>query len=254
MAIQYHYFPTSHWSRVASLVVAEKGLEVERIMVDIRHNATFEPSYIRLNCKGVVPTLVHDGEVVTNTLRITAHLDAACDGASLYTGMNDDEVIRRVKQLEGFPTMLFSYSVWIKGRKGENSASILDDKVARAQRYATEHPELQAHYARKAAFFEAFRMSVHDADHVASEVERCRAVLDEMGRVLRERAWLAGERYSLADCIATALLYRLIDLELLDHWNGDEQHGLHDYYQRLCARPSFRAVFRDDPLIALHLS
>ena len=79
--MKLHYFPTSYWSRNITLVVAEKGLEIERVFVDIRRHATFEPDYIRLNAKGVVPTLV-DGAPITNGMRIARHLDAY--GRALY--------------------------------------------------------------------------------------------------------------------------------------------------------------------------
>lgn len=246
MTLVYHYFPTSHWSRVISLVIAEKGIEVERQVVDIRHNATFDPAYMRLNPKGVVPTLVHDGSAVTNSLRIASHLDEVASPA-LYTGLEDEHVDAWVKRLETFPLMLFSYSVWVLGQRGERSASILDDKIERAARYADAHPALRAEYTRKKAFFETFRAQVQDDAFVAAELERWGEVLDEIARCADP--WIAGETYSFADCIATSILYRLVDLERLDAWHGDESHGLHRYYARLCARPSFAAVFSNDPNI-----
>ena len=54
---------------------------------------------------------------------------------------------------------------------------------------------------------------------------------------------------SFADCIATSILWRLIDLGKVDGWSRDPDHGLYSYWQRIKARPSFRAVFYDDPLI-----
>lgn len=249
MTIAYHYFPSSHWSRVMSLVIAEKQLEVERHFVDIRHNATFEPSYMRINPKGVVPTLVHDGQSITNSLRIAAHLDEVVPEPALYQGLGDDAVREWVAELEAFPLMLFSYSVWVKGLRGERSSTILDDKVERAQRYAREYPELAALYTRKAAFFSAFRAQVYDAEHVAAETERCRRVLDELANAVSTRLWLGGEHYCLADAIATSVLYRLLDLDVLVEWRADPSHGLDAYYRRLCARPSFATVFENDPLI-----
>ncbi len=249
MTLHYHYFPTSHWSRVISLVIAEKGIPVERHMVDIRHNASFDPDYLRVNPKGVVPTLVDDGQNITNALKIVAYLDAHHQGPPLYTGLGDDAVERWVRELEAFPTMLFSYAVWVKGLKGEKSGDILDDKVSRARTYAVKFPDLKTEYLRKAAFFEKFRAQVHDPEHVSAELSRCRPIVDEMGTAVSKSTWLAGETYSLADAIATAVLYRLCDLNRLDHWKEDTGHGLHGYYERLCARPSFAPVFRDDPLM-----
>jgi glutathione S-transferase len=246
--MDYYYFPNSHWSRAISLVIEEKGLEPERHLVDIRRNASFEPDYLALNPRGVVPTVVDDGEAIWDSLRIAAHLDTV-GGPPLYRGQSNPQVDERVEQLEAFPLMLFSYEVWVKGRRGERSADILADKVSRAARYAERFPALAEAYRRKERFFRDFRAQVYDPSHLAEQKAQRREQLDDLGRLLLEQTWLGGERYCFADCIATSILYRLVDLGELDHWSRDSQHGLHGYYQRLRERPSFAAVFRDDPLI-----
>lgn len=245
--MELHYFPTSHWSRVISLVIAEKGLTPTRRLVDIRHHATFAPEYIRLNPRGVVPTLVDGARVVWDSLRIAEYLDERA-GPPLY---GPDPALReRVRELEEFPVMLFSYSVWTKGLKGERSADILAGKITLAREHAARYPALRQEYERKASFFERFRAEVYDERVVADALGRWGAYLEAMGETVRARPWLLGEDYSLADCIAVSTLYRLIDLGLLDAWSTTPGHPLRAYYDRLRARPSFAAVFTDDPLLA----
>ena len=250
--LHYHYFPNSHWCRVVSMALAEKGLSVERHLVDITRNATFEPEYMRLNPKGVVPTLVIDGRAVCNSLNIAPALDAV-GGPPLYTGREDAEAVQAwVKQLECFPLMLFSYSVWVLGRRGERSKDILADKITRARDYADRYPELEEHYGRKQVFFEEFSLALHDPRHVESEKRAWSAFLDELASTVQDQDWISGD-FSFADCAATSILYRLVDLPLLAHWHpdhgGSESHPLYRYFQRLTQRPSFAAVYRDDPLI-----
>lgn len=245
--LQFHYFPNSHWSRVVALLIAEKDLQPERRFVDIRVNATFEPDYIRLNPKGVVPTLVDGDQVICNSPRIAEHLDSL-GGAPLVR--RDDPVHARwCDTLEDFRLMHLSYSVWVLGRKGERSAQILADKVDRARRYASEHPALAEAYTRKGDFFDVFRRELLDPDAMARIIDESRAVIETMGTVVDERPWLGGDAYGFADAIATSILYRLVDLELIHEWHADPEHPVRRYYDRLVARPSFAAVFRDDPLI-----
>ncbi len=241
--IELYYFPTSHWSRVLSLVLAEKALPFERRFVDIRKNETFEPDYMRLNPRGVVPTLVHDGRVITDAPTIAAYLDDVAPPRVCRP-----ETAAWDRRLEAFPTMLFSYSVWVLGQRGERSATILDDKVERATRYAEAHPELRAHYERKARFFDAFRARVYDDAHVAEEERRARDTLEAMGALTEANGTIHATGWSLSDAIATSVLYRLVDLGKLDFWHGQD-HPLARYYDRLRARPSFAAVFEDDPLL-----
>lgn len=241
--IELHYFPASHWSRIVALVLAEKGLAFERRFVDIRKNATFEPDYIRLNPRGVVPTLVHDGRVVTNGPTIAAYLDELAPPRVCRP-----ETAEWDRRLEELPLMLFSYSVWILGQRGERSATILDDKVARAARYAERYPDLRAAYERKRDFFAAFRDAVYDDAHVAEEERRWTETLDAMGALAEVNGTIHEGGWSLSDAIATSVLYRFADLGKLDYW-VNQDHPLMRYYDRLRARPSFAAVFRDDPLI-----
>lgn len=247
MAIELHYYPTSHWSRVIALLLEEHGLAYERVVVDITRNASFEPEYIRINPRGVVPTVVDDGQVIWDARRIAEHLDERAGGNMCRP--DDPVALTWMERLHDFPLMLFSYSVWVLGHRGESSADILEDKVDRARRYAARYPDLADHYSRKADFFATFRAQVYDPGHVARQERTGAAFLDELGDHLRSREWIAGSDYSFADAMATSILYRLVDLGKLDHWSGDPDHGLHAYLRRLKERPSYRAVFVDDPLI-----
>ena len=60
-----------------------------------------------------------------------------------------------------------------------------------------------------------------------------------MNSALETNDFLAGERYSLADCFATAALARFTIHGLSDWWLGT---ALPDYYERMIARPSFVAA------------
>lgn len=243
--MDYYYYPTSHWSRIVSVVLAEKGLDPTRHVVDITQNASFDPDYVRINPRGVVPTLVDDGKVVWDGPTIVKYVDAKAPGR-LFP--DDPEVEQWAKRLEDFPVMLFSYSVWVLGERGENSATILDDKVERARKYAEKYPDLKEQYERKQKFFQEFRAQVYDDDYVAAQEAEYRQLLDQLGERLTKQDWVCGD-YSFADAILLSTLFRLVDLKRLDHWHGDADHGLDAYFARLKARPSYRAVYIDDPLI-----
>jgi tetrachloro-p-hydroquinone reductive dehalogenase len=219
----------------------------ERKLVDITKAATFEPDYLRLNPRGVVPMLIDGERVVCDGRRIAEYIDG--QASTQLCPSENNSYTSWAERLHDVPVMLFSYSVWVLGRKGEKSADILADKVTRAREFAERHEDLRSEYLRKAEFFEVFRRELHDPVHLANAKAATRALLDELGARLTSSRWIAGDQYTFADCIATSILYRLIDLDMLLHWHGDESHGLHAYYQRLRDRPSFRAVFYDDPLI-----
>ncbi len=242
--MHYYYFPQSHWSRIISLCLAEKGLETTRHVVDIRRNESMDPDYMRLNPKGVVPTLVDGEKVVCNGPTIAAHLDSVTETTLVPT---DAGTRAWATRLEDFPTMHLSYSIWVLGLHGERSSEILDDKVDRCARYADEYPDLRSEYLRKKAFFEEFRAGVYDASYREKMLSHCTETLENLSSVVSSRDWI-GPQYSFADAIATSILYRLSDLALLDFWR--ESHPLADYFERLKARPSYQEVWVEDPLIS----
>ena len=59
------------------LVLAEKGLEWTGTYIDILKGEQFAPDYVKLNPKAVVPTLIHDGKVITESTLICEYLDDA---------------------------------------------------------------------------------------------------------------------------------------------------------------------------------
>jgi glutathione S-transferase len=242
--MEYYYFPPSYWSRIVSLVLAEKGQQTNRHLVDIRRNASFDPDYLRINPRGVVPTLVHAGKPLWDGPSIVSYLDEL-GGSPLREG-ESPELIER---LEALPIMLFSYSVWVLGKRGEKSKDILEDKIARAARYAEDYPDLSEEYLRKGEFFRVFREELYDEAHVAREEDKARELLTDLAELVTKSTYIGGERFSYADCIAIPAIYRLADVKKADIWRGNREHPLVRYYDRVRARPSYAAVFVDDPLI-----
>jgi glutathione S-transferase len=57
------------------IVMCEKGLHWDTIKIDLFRAEQFNPKYLQYNKKGVVPTIVYDGEVVTESTLICEYLD-----------------------------------------------------------------------------------------------------------------------------------------------------------------------------------
>ncbi len=252
MTLKLYYFPTSHWSRSVSMVIEELGLSCTREVVDITKNANYDPTYIQLNPRGVVPTLIDEDTVYWDSRVIVRHLDRKYAAGELWAS-RDETTQAWITKLHNIPMMLLSYSVWVLGKRGEKSADILADKVARAHRYAEQYPHLESTYLRKAAFFDQFSRELHDPQHVASAVETTRILLEQLREQVRSRRWVAGDVFSFADCMAASVLSRLVDLRLLNFWYAKRSDRLRAYLERLRARDSYRFVFHSDPQIPEHL-
>ena len=57
------------------ITLREKGQNWQAIRVDLFRSEQYDPSYLKLNPKGVVPTLVHDGKAVIESTLICEYLD-----------------------------------------------------------------------------------------------------------------------------------------------------------------------------------
>src|SRR4051812_17069236 len=57
------------------ITLREKGLDWDAIRVDLFASEQYDPTYLKLNPKGVVPTLVHDGVPVIESTLICEYLD-----------------------------------------------------------------------------------------------------------------------------------------------------------------------------------
>jgi len=64
--------------------MAEKGLEWDGVYIDILKGEQFEPEYLKLNPKGVVPTLVHNDTIVPDSTVIIEYLDQLSPDTSVH--------------------------------------------------------------------------------------------------------------------------------------------------------------------------
>lgn len=60
--ITLYDFGNSVCCQKVRVTLCEKGLEWQAIKVDLFRSEQYDPNYLKLNPKGVVPTLVHDGK------------------------------------------------------------------------------------------------------------------------------------------------------------------------------------------------
>jgi maleylacetoacetate isomerase len=75
MAIQIYGFWRSLASFRVRVALRLKGLPFEEIPIDILSGQQFEPGYASVNAERVVPTLIHDGHSVFQSLAIIEYLD-----------------------------------------------------------------------------------------------------------------------------------------------------------------------------------
>jgi len=95
MITLYHHGSSVCAAKVR-LVLAEKSVPWDGIYVDILRGDQFDPSYVKLNPKAVVPTLVHDGRVIVESTVICEYLDEVFPAPSLKPAAPEQRAAMRL--------------------------------------------------------------------------------------------------------------------------------------------------------------
>jgi glutathione S-transferase len=98
--LKLYDYPDCPYAQKVRVVLAEKELEYETVLVDLRKQEQRTPEFLRLNPLGKVPVLVDDDEVVIDSTIINEYLE---DEYPLPRLMPEDSQTRaRVRFLEDY--------------------------------------------------------------------------------------------------------------------------------------------------------
>ncbi len=217
------------------IALAEKGLDWKGHLLDLIGGDQFRPEYINLNPKSVVPTLVHDGNVVIESNVIIAYLDDAFPDFPLRPKDPHDRANMRLllKRLDdGSDGVHYDISVVSFG------AAYRDRLLELAM--TNEGLEAQMDKSMNATSKRWLRDVVYqgvEAESFKAAIRRIDELLAEFEAILSHSTWLAGPDYSLADIAYTSYMTRLEMLKFTELWTG--RSHVKDWFARLKERPSY---------------
>ena len=217
-------------SQMARLALVEKGQEFERRQVDIMEtNEQFEPWYVALNPKAVVPTLVIGDEVVTDTIRIVNRVQEL-DGPDLSGDETTQDWLKDI--------MAPHYGVLLYRNRldADGTAPQIIARGELLERLLKERPEMAELLEGRMAGNQRFEMLLRQPEEVEVHLASTRALVARMVAAVEDQPFIAGQAYSLADSFATAALARFTIHGFQDWWRGT---ALEAYYDRMKARESF---------------
>ena len=220
-------------SQMARLALVEKGARFQRRQIDIMDtNEQFEPWYVALNPKAVVPTLRAGDDVVTDTINIVNHVQSL-DGPDLSGDATTQDWLKTIMSLH--------YGV-LMYRKRLDPDGTAPQIVARGKflaELAATRPDLADTTKTRIEGNKRFQALLRDPEAIEAHMATTRSLIDRMNAALKDQSYLAGKRYSLADCFATAALARFTIHKLDPWWVGQPLEG---YYAKMKSRASFAAA------------
>src|SRR6478735_1665098 len=217
MTLALYHNDMSSCAQKVRLMLAEKGLEWES-----RH----------LNPRAVVPTLIDGDIVVPESNVINEYLDERFPDPPLKPADPFGRARMRLwtKQLDegvhdaGIAVLSFAlafrHQYLTRGEAGKAMLESIPDPAKRERRRDVIEKGL-------------------DSPHFKIAVNRLLTLYRDMDNVLANHAWLAGDRYSIADAAFTPYVVRLEHLDVLGMLEPTPRVA--DWYRRIQARPSFEA-------------
>lgn len=231
--LELYDFPNSICAQKVRMTLLEKGLECQKHDVNLFVSAQYDPAYLKLNPKGYVPTLVHDGKAIRESNLICEYLnevfpepplapaDAAERASMRLWGKAVDEGLFEA-------AAVLSFSAMFRERMKQQT------EQQRQQRYRNVGDP-----ARRDRYKSTYEDGV-DSPYVFRGIAAFEIAFKGMDEALASGDdWLAGNMFSLAELNVAPMVARLEYLTLLDLWLADRP-VVRAWWQRVKDRPSYQ--------------
>ncbi len=244
--LELYHHGSSVCAAKVRFTLAEKGLEWKGHYLDILKGEHFNPEYLKLNPKAVVPTLVHDGQVLVESTVICEYLDEEFPECSLKPARAMDRARMRLwtKTVDEDLQPACKYITYaachrhiIKRMPPDKFQVYMTGPVdAAATRVAGDPNWVQSKR-------DIVNLGVA-APGVADKFRIYELTLQKMEEALAEGPWLVGKTFSLADISLTPYVNRLDMLGMSEMWTVARPR-VADWFERIRARPVFKSSFLD---------
>jgi len=224
--------PQSTCSQKVRICLWEKGLEFSEVKLDLFKGDQLTQEYKQLNPNGVVPTLVHDGEVVIDSSVIIEYLDESFPQVPLSPATpagraHMREWMRFSEEVPAPAVRVPSYNlVFLRHFQKMTDAEFIA--------FGESKP------LRKDFFLKMGRSGYSDEEMRQAE-GRLQMTIDRMQLQLQaEGPWLLGE-YSLADICFIPVMMRLNDIGLNRLWADHDKVA--EWFARYLRRDALQKTF-----------
>ncbi|HJP37149.1 MAG: glutathione S-transferase family protein [Gammaproteobacteria bacterium] len=183
----YQYFMSNCAQRVC-LALEEKGLDWTPHAVNLFKQENTSDEYFKINPKGLVPAMVHDGTVITESIDILRYLEERVPEPALYPPdpaqrkeVDDWMDLATERHIGAIKTYMYSLALG-SSKKPEGMA---------AYREKQPDPELIA--------FHEETMKGFSQEKILAAEREVFAFYDDLEEQLGQHHWLVGDEFSYAD-------------------------------------------------------
>ncbi|MCG7588432.1 glutathione S-transferase family protein [Photobacterium sp. OFAV2-7] len=223
------YHPLSNCAGRVLLAIEEKGLKVEKHLIDLLKSKQLTDEYIAINPKGEVPAIVHDGMAMHESVTILRYLEETFPEVSLSP--KEDSLREQMND-------------WLDAAGRSHEPGVVNYVYAKGYgRLPTprDWAFYQAHIPHRTRFHEERRKGL-----VGCDIKQAEAVLhDQFSKLelaLEGREYLVGNTYSLADIawFPNAFVLQVLGYSLQPFPNVKR------WMKRIESRPAFKHGYRKE--------
>ena len=192
---------------------------------------------MKLNPNGVVPTLDHDGKIVTESNIIIEYLDDTFPQTPLKPDDTYQTAIMR----------LWLDAAELQIHKNVNIVSYNKRHVPRMSKLFSkdEQREILMRYPspeKRAVMLNRLEFGVSGEDELFA-IQRLNDVMKKIEKTLNDNKWLAGDKFSLADIAVAPFIERFEanKMETLIDW--DKRPRTADWWDRVQSRESYKTTY-----------
>jgi len=257
--VHLYHFSQSLCSQKVRQVLDEKGVRWEGHVILLPAYEQYEPDYVRINPRCVVPTLVRDGKVTTDSENILRYVERTfTDGPSLVPEDADEADL--MKRFVSEADALFVEALTYGDTEGQQKSRLLrrltkgvhEHKVELLSELARQHahdPTLKAAYEQKLALVRTTLGAMRSPQDMAEILARTEQSMDRLEEQLKagpfsDGGWLCSRIFSLADIEWGVVLLRMKFVGLGERLFGSRPQ-LASYAGRLVERPAFKSAVLD---------
>jgi len=253
--LHLYHFAMSLCSQKVRQVLEEAQVPWKSHHILLSAYEQYDPDYVRINERCVVPTLVRDGKVTTDSENILRYVARNLSGSAPLIPPDEAEAATMRALLDQADALFVEALTY--GELPGIKKPLLIRKMGRgsheykvrlltdlAQRYAGD-PYLKASYEGKLHIVESTLEALHSQAQLRGIMADTREALARVQLQLEsgpfaQGGWLCSESFSLADIEWGIVLYRFDWLGLGDYLWGDKPEVAR-YASQLFARPSFQS-------------
>lgn len=243
MTFTLYHHGSSVCAAKVRLAMAEKDLEWNGVYIDILKGEQFDPEYLKLNPKGVVPTLVHDDLVIPDSTVIIEYLDQIAPDTSVHPKdpWSRAQVRYWTKAVDedlhpacGAVTFVCSHRHTVLKNLGPKGA----------EEFLASTPPISVTSDWKSQK-DAFVRYGFDAPGAADKVKLYDTYLKKMDKALENKQWLVEDTFSIADISMVPYVNRLAMMSMRGMWENNRLPNVEKWFNRVEALPNFNKCLID---------